>query len=125
MKVSVIIPTYNREELLCETINSVLAQTFTDFEIIVIDDGSTDNTEQRVSQFGDRIRYLKQENRGVNAARNRAMSLSKGEYIALLDDDDLWKPNKLALQVDILDRFQDLAYVYSNFSIYKSSDRIQ
>ena len=125
MKVSVIIPTYNREELLCETIDSVLAQTFTDFEIIVIDDGSTDNTEQRIAQFGNRIRYYKQENLGLNAARNRAMSLSRGEYIAVLDDDDLWKYNKLALQVDILDYFHDLAYVYSNFSIYKSRDDVK
>ena len=125
MKVSVIIPTYNREELLCETINSVLSQSFTDLEIIVIDDGSTDNTETRISQFGNRIRYLKQDNRGVNAARNRAMSLSEGEYIALLDDDDLWKRNKLELEVDILDRFHDIAYVYSNFSIYKSSQDIE
>ena len=121
MKVSVIIPTYNREELLCEAINSVLSQSFTDLEIIVIDDGSTDNTETRVSQFDKRVRYIKQNNRGVNAARNRAMSLSKGEYIALLDSDDLWKYNKLGLQVDILDRFNEVAYVYSNFSIYKSS----
>ena len=125
MKVSVIIPTYNREELLCEAINSVLAQTFTDFEIIVIDAGSTDITEERIAEFGDRIRYFKQENLGVNAARNRAMSLSRGEYVAILDDDDLWKCNKLALQVDILDHFHDLAYVYSNFSIYKSKDDIK
>lgn len=125
MKVSVIITTYNRADLVCEAIDSVLNQTFQDFELIVLDDGSTDATQQRLAAYGDRIRYVRQPNAGVNAARNAALSLAQGEYIAILDSDDLWKPYKLAVQVAILDRHPDIVFTYSNFSIYKSKDDIR
>ena len=81
--VSVVIPTYNRAHLLKDAIQSVLVQTFTDFEIIIVDDGSTDDTRELINSFDDpRIRYVKQENAGVSAARNRAMELATGELIA-------------------------------------------
>lgn len=125
MKVSVIIPTYNRARLVSETIDSVLAQTFDDFEIIVVDDGSTDDTEQVLKSYGDKIRYIRQVNGGVNNARNHAVSIAKGEYIATLDNDDLWKPYKLQLEVAILDKYPQLAYLFTNFSIYKNSNDIR
>lgn len=96
--VSVIIPTYNRRDFVREAMASVLAQTFQDFELIVVDDGSTDGTVDVVREF-PRARYLSQENRGVSAARNAGVAVSRGELIAFLDADDLWQPQKLATQV--------------------------
>ncbi|MES9968407.1 MAG: glycosyltransferase [Candidatus Thiodiazotropha sp.] len=122
MKVSVIIPTYNRAELLLKTVQSVLAQTYQDFEIIVIDDGSSDNTEDVINGYSPKIRYLKQENAGLNASRNRALDLAQGEYIATLDDDDIWLDYKLALQVELLNKFESVGFTYSNFHILKSED---
>jgi len=98
--VSVIIPTHNRAHLVAEAIDSVLSQTFTDFELIVVDDGSIDNTEEVVRSFIDRrLKYLKQTNKGVSAARNTGIETAKGEFIAFLDDDDLFLPAKLSLQL--------------------------
>ena len=104
-KVSVIIPTYNRVELLRFAIESVLEQTFTNFEIIVSDDKSTDNTRDVVGDFSDeRIKYILNEGKkGPSGARNTAILASAGEYIAFLDDDDKWLPEKLQKQVDMLD----------------------
>ena len=99
MAVSVIIPTYNRAQWLPEIINSVLRQTFPDFELIVVDDGSTDETAQVLREFSESIRVIHQQNRGVSAARNRGIHESKGELIAFLDSDDLWKLRKLEVQV--------------------------
>ena len=96
--VSVIIPTYNRRELVHEAIASVLAQSFSDFELIVVDDGSEDGTADVVREFLG-VRYVYQPNRGVSAARNRGVSLSRGELIAFLDSDDFWQPRKLEHQV--------------------------
>jgi glycosyltransferase involved in cell wall biosynthesis len=117
MKVSVIIPTYNRANLLREAVQSVLNQSYQDFEIIIIDDGSTDDTEKVISNYSDRIRYVKQQNAGVNAARNHALRLAQGEYIATLDNDDVWLDYKLELQVEILDKFKSVGFTYSNFYI--------
>jgi len=125
MKVSVIIPTYNRAKLVCATIDSVLAQSYRDFEIIVVDDGSTDDTPTALARYGDRIASVRQENGGVNNARNHALQLATGEYIATLDNDDLWHRDKLALQVELLERHPDVAYLYSNFSLYRSADDIR
>src|ERR1041385_3866377 len=95
-KVSVIIPTYNHAEYLPEAIQSVLEQTYPDFELLIVNDGSTDHTGEVVQQFTDpRIHYLEQENRGATAARNTGICASSGELIALLDADDLWHPEKL------------------------------
>src|SRR5581483_10473204 len=105
-KVSVIIPTYNRAYTLEASINSVLAQTFTDFELIVVDDGSTDDTPQlmrRIIESGtpgsDRIRYVVQEQQGQSGAFNNGVRIASGEWIAFLDSDDIWLPTKLELQL--------------------------
>ena len=103
-RVSVIIPTYNRKDLVQLTIDSALAQTFTDSEIIVVDDGSTDNTREALaSRYGNKICYEYQTNQGESAARNRALQLAQGEFIALLDSDDLWLPDKIEKEVARLD----------------------
>jgi glycosyltransferase involved in cell wall biosynthesis len=100
--VSVVIPTYNRAYCIEHTIDSVLAQTHQALDIIVIDDGSTDNAAERVAhRYGaePRVLYLWQSNQGVSAARNRGFAVARGDYIALLDSDDVWKPWKLDLQL--------------------------
>ena len=104
-KVSVVIPTHNRAGFLQAAIQSVLNQTFQDFEIIVVDDASEDQTTEIVRSFSDpRIRYMRHEsNKGQGASRNDGIRQASGEYIALLDDDDEWLPEKLAKQVALLD----------------------
>jgi len=119
MKVSVVIPTFNRASLVVETLESALGQSFDDREIIVVDDGSTDDTRERLKPYRDRISYIRQENKGVNAARNQGLAHASGEYIALLDSDDLWKPWLLDLFVGVLDRSPDVGFVYSDFSVLK------
>lgn len=117
--VSVIIPTYNRAELVLAAVESVLRQTYRDFEIIVVDDGSTDDTERRLRRLGDSVAYVKQGNAGVNAARNNGLSIARGRYIAFLDNDDLWLEDKLALQVALLDHYRDAGFLFSDFYILK------
>lgn len=97
-EVSVIVPTYNRREFVREAMASVYAQTCLDFELLVVDDGSTDGTAEVMREFPD-ARYLWQENRGVSAARNAGAAASRGHLLAFLDSDDLWQPSKLATQV--------------------------
>jgi GT2 family glycosyltransferase len=110
--VSVVIPTFNRCHLVQQALDSVLAQTFNDLEIIVVDDGSTDGTDQALTQYGDRIRYVWQENQGESAARNHGIALAKGRYIAFLDSDDLWRPDKLTRQIALLERSADIGLVF-------------
>jgi len=98
--VSVIIPTYNRGWTLKEAIDSVLAQNFSNFELIVVDDGSTDNTQDILNSYKEDIIVLKQNNKGVSSARNRGIASASGQYIAFLDSDDLWLPQKLSIQID-------------------------
>ena len=97
-QVSVIITTYNRATMVPEAVDSVLAQEMTDFELIVVDDGSTDETKEKLSDFGSRLKYYHQENAGVSAARNCGLALSTAQLVAFLDSDDLWLPGKLSLQ---------------------------
>jgi glycosyltransferase involved in cell wall biosynthesis len=97
---SVIIPTFNRAVFLREAIDSVLAQSHQNFELIIVDDGSTDNTREVIVADDDRVRYVFQPNRGVSAARNLGIRHANGELIAFLDSDDLWLPQKLSRQVD-------------------------
>lgn len=113
-KVSVVIPTYNRSSLVCEAVKSALNQTYQDFEIIVVDDGSTDNTRDEVSGFGEKIIYVYQANEGASAARNKGISVARGEYVAFLDSDDLFLPEKLSKQVELLDRNPNIGMVYSH-----------
>ncbi len=97
--VSVIIPTHNRRDLVCEAVASALAQCDAAAEVIVVDDGSNDGTAAALRQFGDRIRYRCQAQRGVAAARNAGAQMALGDWLAFLDSDDLWRPDKLARQL--------------------------
>ncbi len=110
--VSVIIPTYNRAELVIRAIKSVSQQTYKDTEIIVVDDGSTDNTVDLISSLNPPIRYITQANTGVAAARNFGLSQAMGEYVAFLDSDDYWLPNKLEKQLSLINNH---ICVYTNF----------
>lgn len=106
--INVIIPTFNRAEHLRDAIQSVVSQTYSEFELIVVDDGSTDNTEKIVRSFNDeRIHYIKQDNRGVSAARNTGIAKARGELIAFLDSDDRWEPGKLKTQKAFFDSNPD------------------
>ncbi|MSP38958.1 MAG: glycosyltransferase family 2 protein [Deltaproteobacteria bacterium] len=102
--VSVIIPTFNRWPMVGAAIESVLAQSFSDYELIVVDDGSTDDTATQLARFGSRLLLLTQANRGVSAARNLAVRQARGRYLAFLDSDDLWLANKLAIQTAFMER---------------------
>ena len=107
--ISVIIPTFNYGRFMCAAVDSVLAQTLPPREVIVVDDGSTDDTQQKLAPYGGRIHYVYQKNRGVNAARNLGIKLSHGDWIAILDSDDAWHPQKLERQMAVHHRFPDLA----------------
>ncbi len=123
-KVSVIIVTYNYGHFLAEAIQSVLDQTFQDWELIVVDDGSTDNTREVVAAFADpRIRYMHQPNRGNPAARNTALKVAVGEYVAFLDADDVWFPEKLEKQVAHLDSLPPtVGLVYGDVYLFNHDD---
>lgn len=105
---SVIIPLYNKEESIAWTVNSVLNQTFADFELIVVNDGSEDNSSGMIQDYSDpRIRLINQENGGVSNARNRGIREAKGTYICFLDADDLWEPNFLGTVKSLIDEFPE------------------
>jgi glycosyltransferase involved in cell wall biosynthesis len=110
-RVSVVIPLYNAEEYIGEAIEGILAQTYRDYEIVVVDDGSTDRSAAIVSSFGAAVRYVFQPNAGVSAATNRGVSLAKGQLIAFLDNDDIWLPQKLERQVAYLDTHPECGFV--------------
>ena len=109
--ISVIIPTYNRANLISQSIESVLAQTFSDYEIIVVDDGSTDDTAAVVKAFGDRVRYVWTENGGTGHARNVGMQHARGRHFIFLDSDDEFYPYALEVELGLLERFPDVAVV--------------
>lgn len=102
MLFSIVIPSYNRRQLLRKALDSVLAQTFTDYEVIVVDDGSTDETQQVVISYGERVRLFRQQNTGPGAARNVGVSHAHGDYIAFLDSDDLWFPWTLSIFAELI-----------------------
>lgn len=114
MKISAIIPTFNRASLVCEAVESVLVQTLPVQEIMVVDDGSTDDTSERLKEFGDRIKIIRQENRGISAARNAGIENTTGDWLAFLDSDDVWKPNKLARQTEYLQDFAGYKICYTD-----------
>ncbi len=105
--VTVIIPTYNRDWILKEAIDSVLSQDFENFELIVVDDGSTDNTQDILDGYTRDIIVLRQDNCGVSAARNAGIASASGHFIAFLDSDDLWLPGKLSMQIDFFNSNPD------------------
>jgi glycosyltransferase involved in cell wall biosynthesis len=113
-KVSVVIPAYNAMTYLPETVKSVLQQTFTDYEVLIINDGSSDQIVEWVSQVTDpRVRIVSQQNQGVSAARNTGIAQAQGEYIAFLDADDLWEPTKLEKQLRCLEANPSVGLVYT------------
>ncbi|MFM6456289.1 MAG: glycosyltransferase family 2 protein, partial [Planktothrix sp.] len=120
-QVSVIIPVYNGERYISQAIDSVLSQTDSNYEIIIVDDGSTDNTHQIIQHYIEKcqdldlIRYIFQSNQGVAAARNQGIQIAKGEFIALLDQDDVFLPEKLAHQVAYFQTHPDVAIVNSGW----------
>ena len=121
---SVIIPTYNRRHLFDIALKSVLNQTYKDFEVIVVDDGSTDQTNEVINNFNDaRIKYLYQENHGVSHARNRGLEISRGKFIAFLDSDDRWVPQKLGRAKEFIDRYPDI-YIFHTDEIWYKGGRL-
>jgi len=126
--VSVVIPAYNCADFLFQTLDSVLNQTFSDFEIIVVDDGSTDNTKDLVSNYidkhKDKIKYIYQENGGPAAARNKGIRNSKGKYIAFVDSDDLWAPEKLEIQMEFIQKNHDFHFVFSDMYLLDETGKI-
>jgi glycosyltransferase involved in cell wall biosynthesis len=109
--VSVILPTYNRKSLLLEALQSVFAQTYRDYEVIVVDDGSTDQTREALEPLFHAIRYISKPNGGEASARNRGIQEAQGGYVAFLDSDDLWEPRFLEVTTDYLGRHPDLGLV--------------
>lgn len=120
--VSVIICTRNRAAYIKNALESVLAQTFSNIELIIINDGSTDNTDEIIRPYADRdprIRYVQQQNIGIPRTRNKALEIARGKYIAFLDDDDMWLSEKLATQVNFMEAHPEVGLCYSRFQIYK------
>ncbi|RIZ71942.1 MAG: glycosyltransferase [Methylococcales bacterium] len=113
--VSIITPVYNGEQYLSEAIESALAQTYQNFELLIINDGSTDNSAEIIKPFlkDSRVIYIEQKNAGVAAARNTAIKQARGKYIGFLDQDDCWLPDKLSTQIQFLEKKPELAFVHS------------
>ena len=114
MKISVIIPTFNRKHTLQRAIDSVLAQKFKPFEIIIVDDGSKDGTKEWLLQNYPSVQYIHQPNNGVSSARNKGIQISQGSWIALLDSDDEWMPEKLEYQSRFLEMNRDSSFCHTN-----------
>jgi glycosyltransferase involved in cell wall biosynthesis len=113
-RVSILLPTYNRANYLVETISSVFTQAVDDFELIVVDDGSTDETRELVGSISDpRVRYLYQQNHGVSAALNTAWRAAQGEYVAMIGSDDVWSPNQLETLLPLIESSPSLGLVYA------------
>ena len=121
--VSVIITTYNRCAMVGDAIESVLKQDFLDYEIIVVDDGSTDDTEDALRKYSQ-INYFYQENQGISRARNQGLALSQGEFVCFLDSDDFWLPKKLSVQVKVMQDHPGLKLNYLTFTLILYTTRI-
>jgi glycosyltransferase involved in cell wall biosynthesis len=122
--VSVIIPAYNVDNYIPQAIESVLAQSYADFELIVVDDGSTDDTAEKCASFGDAIKYHYQKNAGVSCARNKGVGLAKSEWIAFLDADDYWYPDKLEKQMSVIEGYHELDLVTANYYYLLNDDHV-
>jgi glycosyltransferase involved in cell wall biosynthesis len=116
-RVSVIIPAFNASRFISQAIESVLDQTFTDRELIVVDDGSTDDTASLAMKYGEKLRYIYQKNQGLSSARNTGIVKAEGEYIGFLDADDYWDREKLRHQVALLDSLPDTGVVYTALKV--------
>lgn len=124
MRISVIIPTYNRRELLYRALDSVLSQSYTPDEIIVIDDGSSDNTDKMIAHEYPNIKYIYQPHAGVSSARNHGISISQNPWIAFLDSDDKWHKNKLKIQTLLLTANPEYKICHSNEIWFKHDKKI-
>ena len=122
--VSVVIPVYNGERFLKESLESVFAQTFQDYEIVCVDDGSTDGSIALLQQYGSRVRVISQANVGQSAARNAGVRQATGAFVAFLDQDDLWYPAKLAQQVAVLNAEPDVVVVHCNYNRMDGDGRV-
>jgi glycosyltransferase involved in cell wall biosynthesis len=120
LEVSIIIPTYNSAQYVTDAVDSVLNQTFGDLEVLIIDDGSTDETESVMCRYSSSVRYIRQQNSGVAAARNRGITESRGRYVAFLDADDTWLPDKLERQIAALRAHTDTRVCYTAFTLVSS-----
>jgi glycosyltransferase involved in cell wall biosynthesis len=121
-KVSVIIPTYNRAQSIGRSVDSVLKQSYQDFEIIVVDDGSTDNTRDILFSFGNHIKCIRQDNKGPSTARNVGINASKGEYVAFLDSDDYFMKSNLETKISFLQSNPQIGWVYSDWAYVDDED---
>lgn len=121
---SVVIPAYNAGATITRTLGSVLAQTWPAHEIIVVNDGSSDNTEELVTAYGDRVIYLQQENAGPSAARNRGVETASGEWIAFLDADDWYYPGRLQAHADMIAADPDLDFLVASFDYRNAEDKL-
>lgn len=119
--VSAVIPTYNRAHLIKAALESVFTQTHRVNEIIVVDDGSTDNTAGVIASLGASVRYIRQENAGPGAARNRGMREARSDFIAFLDSDDLWVPQKVALQLEMLRAHPVLDFIFGDMANFTAN----
>lgn len=124
-KFSVVVPLYNKASCIVDTVQSVLAQQYTDFELIIVDDGSTDGGVQKLSGIKDhRMTIIRQENKGVSVARNRGISAAKAEYVAFLDADDIWCPDYL-MQIDLLTKkYTESDIFVTAYNVVMSPDTI-
>lgn len=123
--ISIVIPLYNKEKQVAHTLQSVFNQTFQDFEIVIVDDGATDGSITEVEKFSDsRIRLIHQRNAGVSAARNRGIEEAKGELIAFLDADDEWKPEYLATQYHLYQKYPDCSVYACNYEFRDSEGKV-
>ena len=122
---TVLITTYNRASFVVQAIDSALRQTFTDFEIVVVDDGSTDGTADRLAQFGDRIRLVRQPNRGVGNAYNSGIREARGEYVAFLDSDDLWMPWVLEVYAHAIDQAPAPGVILASLFPFSKLDEVE
>ncbi len=121
LKVSAIIPAFNRAHYLPEAIQSILAQTVPVFEIIVVDDGSTDDTSNVIAAYGNKIRYLKQKNQGPSAARNYAVREANGNWLAFLDSDDLWVPEKNQIQTEFICQHPYMDFIFGDLANFNEN----
>ena len=122
---SVVIPAYNAEKFVMGAVNSVLNQTHRDFELVIVDDGSTDGTGAVIKQCADsRIRYIYQENAGVSAARNKGITESKGEFVCFLDSDDEWKENHLEVLNSLIEKYNDCGLYITGYDIRLNNGEI-
>ncbi|GAA5180460.1 hypothetical protein GCM10025771_25010 [Niveibacterium umoris] len=121
-RVSIVVPAYNAGPFLEKTLKSVLASSYDDYEIVVVDDGSTDDTAAIAAAMGPKVRLIRQENQGMSKSRNNAVASGDSEFIALLDSDDIWHPDKLRLQVAMMDESPEVGLSYTEFTVWDGAD---